>query len=178
MTITMKAASSVKKESKTSATTAESLSTTVGDADNLVFFGDSLLHSHLLTADERKLLDERERKFQKKFSEKPAVVKLQWRDRDGASLLGMRACHSSGGTSGAKFVIESAKTAPQHCTLRKADSALWLGAASNLEKIALKTVKGDKDNLLCVVPEYKGVARLSVQGVGSGAHALRVAPAL
>lgn len=172
MTIQLKSRASVAAEKRThthddgkrkSDVVAESLSMTVGNAENLVLFGDATLETYFLTPSETEALENRQRQFEKKHGEAPSVVKLHWRRRDGASLLGMR--------NTGQYVVESSLAEPQQCAVL--GKKLWIGATSGLEKISLQNVTGKQ--FLCVVPQFKGVARLSVQGVGSGANALKIA---
>ena len=175
MQVSMKSKKSVaalqaKKGAKSaSKVVAESLSTTIGANDDLLLLSDSLLRSHILTAAESSLLQERANKFVAQHKEPASVFKLQWRDRAGATLVGVRASKK-----GATFDVQSARIEPYQCSLSDGDDLLWLASKSSLEKLALGDIKGNRDSLLCVLPKYKGIVRVTTDGMVGGAQALKI----
>ena len=163
MTIVLKSPlSATKNDSKKSNLVKESVSTVVsGEDDNFLLFDDTILYSRLLSAEEIDLLDSRVSQFEKANKEMPVITKLVWRDRDGASLLAKL-------IDGQKeFQVSSGKTEPQTCTVGKSSKRLWLASASSLEKIALANTKGS--DMKCIIPKFKGIVRISVNGEISGA---------
>lgn len=160
MTVVCKSSKSIVKNTKKSQLVAESLSLTVGENDNLVIFDDALLKSYLLTQEESQLLDERTAKFESSFKEQPTILKLSWKDRDGASLLGVKIKERD-------FSISSSKSDAQTFTLGKKSQRLWIASTSSCEKIALSATKGTQ--FLSMIPQFKGIVRVSVSGEISGA---------
>lgn len=172
MSIQLKSANSIKEDAKKekvekekkpkSNVVNESLSTTVGTEDNLLFF-DATLWPFLLTTEEVRSLKDRIAKFEKKYNDSPSVLKLSWKDRDGATLLGMSVNSS--------VTVESNGTEAQQCKVGK-NSEVWLATGLSLEKIAVDNIKGEK--FTCAVPKFKGLVRLTINGVGSGANGLQI----
>lgn len=172
MSVQLKSANSINSEFKKktdklvkqkSTVVNESLSSTVGDADNLLFFN-SAIQPSFLTAAEIDTLNDRIGKFKKAYNELPSIVKLYWKDRDGAFLLGMRAK--------SEVKIESNATSPQTCNVAEKDEIIWMSSAASLEKISIDNIKGNK--FCCVVPNYKGVIRVTINNTGSGANGLQI----
>ena len=118
--------------------------------------------SHLLTEQEKKELETKKTFAKKKYGDEPRIFKLQWRDRDSATLIGIVVEKKT------NFDLVSKLTEVQSFSV---SNSVWFASQESVADIALREIDGKKD-LLAVVPDYKGVVRVSLDGDASGAFGL------
>ena len=141
---------------------AKSLSVTVKDGETLLAIDGDVVMSHLLTEQEKKELETKKTFAKKKYGDEPRIFKLQWRDRDSATLIGIVVEKKT------NFDLVSKLTEVQSFSV---SNSVWFASQESVADIALREIDGKKD-LLAVVPDYKGVVRVSLDGDASGAFGL------
>lgn len=165
MQITLKSPASVAKESDKKTKIASSVSLSIGSDQDLVLMADELLQSHVLSVDERSQLESKISEFEGQ----PKALKLHWRDRH-ASVIGTFVPATK-----KELTLSSARNEPYSITLGSGNRIVWLGSKEGLQNLALTDIKGTKSQgLLCVLPGYKGVARVSANGTVSGGQSLKL----
>jgi len=142
--------------------TASSLSMMIKDGETLVVFDDSVANAKILTLAEQKQLEKRINSS--KSGNEPVIFKLQWRDRDGATMIGI--VNDKKHT----FKLSSKLTEEQTFTVEK---RIWLSTKESIASVALHEIKG-KTDLLAIVPDYKGTVRLLLNGEVSGTFGLEM----
>ncbi len=142
------------------------LSITVSSGDTLLVLDGDVVKSRLLTEEENNQIKSKQTFAKKKYGEEPTIYKLQWRDRDGASLLGLFVSKKT------TFNLTSKFTETQSFTVKE---SVWLASKESIGNISLADING-KTDILALVPDYKGVVRLSLDEHVNGTFGLEMLP--
>ena len=143
-------------------TVANSLSVNIKDGKNLLIIDEKTVFSCLLNNEEHARLQNKKQQAKKKYGEEPSIVKLQWQERESATLVGIYVPKKT------NFKISSKLTEPQSFSV---DSSVWIASQDSVAKIALCKIDGSND-VLAIVPDYKGVVRVTLDASASGTFGL------